>query len=87
LPWQVYLLLNTPAFAGRNNRTYRFPVSGLYGAFLVKGGRSTTFLSFLAFLGPFLLFDRATGFLPPRPQDAKADARSGGQGREDGGTL
>jgi hypothetical protein len=31
-------------------------------------------------LTSFLLFDRAAGFLPPRPQISDADARSGGQG-------
>ena len=29
---------------------------------------------------PFLLFDRAAGFLPPRPRDAKAGARRSCQG-------
>jgi hypothetical protein len=33
------------------------------------------------FIRPFLLFDRAAGFLPPRPQDAEASARRGCQGR------
>ena len=32
------------------------------------------------FIRPFLLFDRAAGFLPPRPQDAEAGARRGCQG-------
>jgi hypothetical protein len=30
---------------------------------------------------PFLLFDRAAGFLPSRPHGETGDARSGGQGR------
>jgi hypothetical protein len=56
------------------------PNSGirLVWGFSCQGGPQTTFSFFLRFLGPFLLFDRAAGFLPPRPQDAKADARSGG---------
>jgi hypothetical protein len=46
------------------------------GLFLSRGPRSTTFsFSFFAFLAPFLLFDRAAGFLPPRPQDAIAVAQ------------
>jgi len=28
LPWQVYLLLNTPVFTGRNFRTVGFPQYG-----------------------------------------------------------
>jgi hypothetical protein len=47
------------------------------GLFLSRGARSTTFSFFLCFLGPFFCSTRAAGFLPPRPQDAKADARSG----------
>jgi hypothetical protein len=52
-----------------------FPRYGLYGAFLVKGGRSTTF-SFLS--SPFLLFDRAPQafFRPDRkmPKPTRAAA-------------
>src|SRR6516165_12620681 len=35
----------------------------------------------LSCLGPFLLFDRAAGFLPPRPQISDAVARRSCQGR------
>ncbi|MGA7426118.1 MAG: hypothetical protein WBX07_05905, partial [Rhodoplanes sp.] len=36
---------------------------------------------FSSFLGSFLLFDRAAGFLPPRPWISDAGARRGCQGR------
>jgi hypothetical protein len=102
LPWQVYLLLNTPAFTGCNNRTYRFPVSGLYGAFLVKGGRSTTFSFLLGFLGPFFCSTAPQAFFRPdrkMPKPTRAAAVKDGaflpcrpkglvlDGREDGGML
>jgi hypothetical protein len=52
------------------------------GLFLSRGRGSTTFAYFFAFLGPpFFCSTAPQGFLPPRPQDTKADARSGGQGR------
>jgi hypothetical protein len=56
------------------------PISGirLVWGFSCQGGPQHDLL-FLSW--PFLLFDRAAGFLPSRPQDTKADARSGGQGR------
>ena len=59
---------------------HRLLLAGFAGAlwgFSCQGG-STTFSFFLRFLGGrFFCSTRAAGFLPPRPQDAKADARSG----------
>ena len=60
-----------------SNRTCRFPASGLYGAFFVKG--IAPFLS--SSVIPFFCSTRAASILPSRPHISIAVARSGGQGR------
>src|ERR1700676_2565620 len=60
-----------------HNRTGRFPASGLYGAFIVKG--ASRHLVVLCI--PFFCSTRAASILPSRPHISIAVARSGGQGR------
>src|SRR5258706_15520925 len=57
--------------------TGRFPASGLYGAFFVKGASR----HFGRPLHSILLFDPRRELLPSRPHISIAVARSGGQGR------
>jgi DNA-binding response OmpR family regulator len=54
---------------------------GLYGAFLVKGAAARPSLSFFAFLGAISFVRPRRGLSSAPTQDAKADARSGCQGR------
>ena len=82
LPFLGHFFCSTaPQAFFRRDRRFRTPAR----AEAVKAGRSliaaTNASVFSSFLGSFLLFDRAAGFLPPRPWISDAGARRGCQGR------